>query len=134
MANLKGYLKDSNNNELFISDNYFSDEVIVGTWIDGKPLYRKVIDTKCYNGIEDWKPVGTVDNVSRIVRMDALMQSGANYNETYIIPSYHSVWNGIEDSNLYFNRSTGTLYEKHSFAYMNNKTLLVILEYTKITD
>lgn len=118
--------------------NYSTEEVKLDEkWIDGKPIYRKVITTNAYNGVADWKEIANVPGVNWVIRMSALtyeQDSMGNYENTTSFPQYHSSWNGAEDSALYFKRSVGKLYEKHSYSYLNNKPLLIIMEYTKITD
>lgn len=36
-------------NEVYQSNVYSTDETVVGKWIDGKPIYRKVINSICGN-------------------------------------------------------------------------------------
>lgn len=42
MANFAGYLTDKNGNKLYFGDNYSTDEQVIGTWIDGKTIYRRI--------------------------------------------------------------------------------------------
>lgn len=118
--------------------NYSTEEVKLDEkWIDGKPVYRKVILTNAYNGVTDWKEIGSILNVDMLIKMQALTYAQDNigsYGQVSIFPQYHSTWSGAEDSALYFKRTTGKLMERHSYSYMNNKPLLIIVEYTKTTD
>ncbi len=43
LASINGVKIASNSNNTNNKENYSNDEQVIGTWIDGKPLYRKVI-------------------------------------------------------------------------------------------
>lgn len=92
---------------------YSTDETIIGRWIDGKPIYRKVIQ----------KPTSGMDvsslNIETPIKMEACVYLNDN---TYIIRS------GPESG-------------ESRFCYLLNNTLQVtegslyaVLEYTKTTD
>lgn len=112
---------------LYNRDNYSTTEQVIGTWIDGKPLYRKVATVSAITGNNTWK---SVDNAPTNVR-------------TYI--------------NAYgylFNQQTGVCTYKVPFAQPNNLQyavclhsnqylagtgvdglgMFIVYEYTKTTD
>lgn len=93
-------------------NSYSTEETLTGgTWIDGKPIYRK-----CFNGSwtvpnSTWSDIITVPNIEQLIRAEIM----ANNN----------MWSGyweIANSNVRFYTSNGTTFK------------LCILEYTKTTD
>lgn len=101
---------------------YSTDEVICGTWINGKPLYRKVIiDNNMYSSSFS---IDTNVDMSKCVKMDVLGQ-------------YNSVKNSIFNGSLYFNPdswiaiwSSGNKIQVDMAGYSIYK-ITAIIEYTK---
>lgn len=55
----------------YINNTYSTDEQVVGTWIDGKPVYRKVIQTPGPTAVNEIKSVDITDlNVETVIRLD----------------------------------------------------------------
>ena len=54
-------------------NDYSTDEQIVGTWIDGKPLYQKTITGKCPNSTTPKQYAHNIANVDMIKVADAFM-------------------------------------------------------------
>lgn len=110
--------------------NYSTNEARVGTWIDGKPIYRKVFN------------IGTLPNATEkiyttdlnwathtVVKIDgfAISSSGA------ILPINFS--NPISAAQMIGCRTTGTnTITVYTGLDRTNLTGYVILEYTKTTD
>lgn len=110
-----------------IQNNYSTEEILTkDTWIDGKPIYRKVINIT--SEIKDLnKFAHNIENLSTIINICGIGQVAAN---TYV-PINHALYNGdrqytscvcVEGSNIVFYMSTNR--EK----WINAN---VILEYTK---
>lgn len=55
-------------------DIYSTVEQAVGRWIDGKPIYRRVIDTTVPKTTGKWVPVERVDNVDKVIRLDTFVE------------------------------------------------------------
>ena len=101
--------------------NYSTDEQVIGTWIDGKPLYRKVV---------------VIDNPS-----EGMTFSIANIDEPINI-----IWKQARSSGLYFSYGhDGTSYSviyfdstsKNFVVQMGggfNGKMVAIVEYTKTID
>ena len=53
---------------------YSTLETRIGTWIDGKPIYRRVIEMTVPNGTGKWLPAGRVDNVDKVIRLDTFVE------------------------------------------------------------
>lgn len=123
------YILNNNAYEKFIPQNeiYSTNEQVIGKWIDGKPLYRKVLNiTNPADSNTDYKDVADL-NISTVVHLYGY------YNKTntgkFSIPFYDSSANYCvmfvsKDNKLRgrFGQSSGILEAK------------VILEYTKTTD
>ena len=115
--------------EEMVKDIYSTEETKIGTWIDGKPLYRKVLSLT----------TPSTTNSTKI----------ANFDKTFIIKNYYgnafiSASNQLLPINFYFTdvyniatyvvNNSGEIYMKiGSEAYKNQQVTLTI-EYTKTTD
>lgn len=108
-------------------EKYSTDEIVVGTWIDGKPLYRKVIDFGVL-------PNNTTKSVSHnILNIDYIKTciGYATTSETVrglLVPNY----NGSIITNCY-------LADDKVFVSTNGDrsefiNCFIIIEYTKTTD
>ena len=93
---------------------YSTDETIIGRWIDGKPIYRKVIQ-KPTNGMD----ISSL-NIETPIKMEACIY--------------------VANGNMYFIKS-GPEPGETRFCFIQNNTLQVtpgsiyaVLEYTKTTD
>ena len=113
------------------SEVYSTEEQVIGTWIDGKPIYRKIIQsTTSSDGSTRYIPIGV--NVDEFVSMHCLVKSrgtqylpsGFNYADTYkiSIDGYDNL--GGANANTVGIRHTG----------YPNLPVTIILEYTKTTD
>lgn len=117
---------------------YSTTEQVVGTWTDGKPIYRKVID------ITDTKTASA--SYSKQIDLSSL-------NIDLLVKTDYEFWHGnqnwvntnIEIGNYYMSssdycrlfRSKSSTYDRYNFScFVNeqNVRLIIILEYTKTTD
>ena len=103
-------------------NDYSTTETRIGTWIDGKPLYRKVV-----TGIYETQVLFEILNVLKMVNMygtiktdTVVHQLGAYYSSDYY-------------SGLQFNPSINTMKLFAADIYRNNE-YTICLEYTKTTD
>lgn len=105
---------------------YSTSEQVIGTWIDGKPLYRKTLMLSNPTLQAD-SSVGTgLTNVKRVVNM-----YGVTYNGTYSVP-------------IVFYNSLATAYIQWVYYRYSDSALMyhfywgteayITLEYTKTTD
>lgn len=114
-------------------DNYSTTEQAIGTWIDGKTIYRKVYDLTCtldnnyyytYTG-----DANTIKNIDNLVRCDYFIYNGT---VVYPVPNSKSY-----NSMLYIQRSYGGIAiscDTNVATVFNNKPLKIILEYTKVQE
>ena len=98
--------------------NYTQEEQRIGTWIDGKPLYRKVIETNVSGTTQMTIPHG-ISNLAWIIRCDITMLNQYNY--------FMADSKDINDVSV----SSGDIYFTSAWPTGNAK---IILEYTKTTD
>lgn len=104
---------------------YSLDEKVVGTWVDGKPLYRKVWQNKAYNASGVLTPGLSVADlhVETVVRLEGMRDAG-----TGIFPIGGNAY-------LYYNANVilgGTIRGAGSINAGTYKH--IIFEYTKTTD
>ena len=117
------------NDTYLVNDLYSTTEKKVGTWIDGKPLYRKVIQFDLSNETLDnsYYSVYTGLNTSNIIRkIDCYSQSG-----------YNLCWFGRTQIDMYFNYygspSQSFSFKKNSSQNDLKTKWYLIIEYTKNT-
>lgn len=120
-------IKTINNNSILGSGNlsiqevYSTNEQVIGTWIDGKPLYRKVtpVTTSTTFNYNTWVELNTinVNSVSQIIECKYF----ANLGYTMPLIAYRSNSGVLNVMNL-----RNTTIESSNFE--------ILLEYTKTTD
>lgn len=133
-ANQVGYTPNDTNwqvttvadaiNDLYlkkVGDNYSTDEKVVGTWIDGRPVYQK---TYYYNSVTNGM---TIDNSLNSTNVEIINVTGNAYQGTYVwsFPVSNTSWFAalrIDDSKI----SVET-----SFTLTDTT---IIIQYTKTTD
>lgn len=109
------------------SNTYSTTETAVGTWTDGKTIYRKVIthttalpsgNTNIAHGITN---LGMITNF----RANYYTASGNVRSDQYVSNNYYVFVNGINDTNVTINVSA---------SYNNSFTkTIIVLEYIKST-
>lgn len=105
-----------------ISNTYSTSELKVGTWIDGKPIYRKV-----GTGTSE---VGNVSINMGLSNIDTITSFKGVYNSTYPIP-YATDTAGFT---IEAYRSGTDIVVKFGSNITANKSFLIVVEYTKTTD
>lgn len=121
-ADIDEIVDDLDYNPYYIYETYSTAETRVGTWIDGKPLYRKVItDLNVSFTGNTWVsiPNSTIPNIERIIEGRV---SRADSNETTVIGTIA----------IKYDKSSSTLqgFAATTFASCDTITLM----YTKTTD
>ena len=104
-------------------NDYSTTEVDTGkTWIDGKPIYRKVI-TGTLGSKDNWNTIPLSSN--NIISISGFVNTGTTW------VAMPRVFNGEE---IGFYWDTTTIYERHNYDYVVGKNYTIIVEYTKTTD
>ena len=107
---------------------YSTDEIVVGKWIDGKPIYRKVIDCGAMPNTGDKNVNHNIKNVSTFVKIYGFSVRNTD-NASYPLP--YTSTNSSQNMGIW---ATPILVGLRSGNDRSNCTAYVILEYTKTTD
>lgn len=105
--------------EIDAKHKYSTEEKVIGEWIDGKPIYRKVLNINAVN-ISDWAHIPEMDNlnIKKIIK-DLVMGTDSTCTDCIAFPYARRYPNG-------------------KFKFTTNGWIFVvttiILEYTKTTD
>lgn len=107
------------------SENLYSlAERVIGKWVDGKPIYRKVYYSA--NGFPQWQSVA-LDvsdlNIELLIRGDTVNYAASNNSVSNL-----STLSGIVNRQMWIELGTGSLY------LVMDDVKYIILEYTKTTD
>ena len=106
------------------SDDYSTDEKIVGTWVDGKPIYQKVY-TNVYTGSFNYNTVsfGNATNLKELINSRIL--TTGNNGESQEVNEY---------VRLRYSKSNNNFFLESYMEYNNIIRVDVIVQYTKTTD
>lgn len=113
--------------------NYTQEEQRIGTWIDGKPLYRKVcISTNVT--INSKTTLESISSIKEVIKISAMVINSKGFSvpiqtiwSNDLATQGNKIWVDVGSSN-------GTVkYELNSW-WTNITKIIVILEYTKTTD
>ena len=104
---------------------YSSDEMEIGTWIDGTPLYRRVITGNCGSTTNKWNQLAKFPfrQVTKISGVWGTSFPNEQYPVPYSIGTDFLTINGISNNQ--------TICEYHNYTYPNNAVIQVIVEYVK---
>lgn len=109
-------------------DVYSTEETRIGTWIDGKPIYRMVFQKTLGNSNDS--PIAVLDNdVESIINLRGFIDSSV-LDSIYTIPVTTSVGN----TQLYYKKTNKTVYVNTGSSSFKSQPATIILEYTKTTD
>lgn len=109
-------------NDSFKENNtYSTDETIIGTWINGKPIYRKVLDvgSKSFSSGDNYIAHG-INNFERAIDLKYTMFFG---NNNYVL------WDKLLTLQATSTNIIASTTGSNSFTQV-----YFILEYTKTTD
>lgn len=113
-------------NDSFKENNIYStDETIIGTWIDGKPIYRKVIarNESITNGTSITVSSLNIDEVIKIGSINQNQSSNFKFFGSYYDSSNEKI-------NIHFNNNNIQVWSGTGVNY----TSTIWIEYTKTTD
>ena len=111
-------------------NDYSTSEKIVGTWIDGKPLYQKTFTGQLIGDSDAWSDLSGViiNNADYItVKKADFVAIGTDYDGAYPMPYGANVVHKIVNGQY-------KIYIAGSNWMSNHSTYHVTLEYTKTTD
>jgi hypothetical protein len=134
MNEIKAVVNNNDDDMTTISTNltnattYSTSETVVGTWIDSKPIYRKVIanEVDMTNGSEiSLSSVSNMDNLVSIQSKEVNVSNNFVFYNNYYDSSTNkfNLFHYIARNSLYLYAGSGIHY-----------TVTVTIEYTKTTD
>lgn len=108
-------------------DLYSEDEMVIGRWTDGKPIYRKTIRGKSPSRTSTTTTVASLSslNIDRVITFIPNWESS-----TYFFPPSYS---GGGQS-IYYNKNTKNIDAWTNVSDYVNVDVTVEIEYTKTTD
>lgn len=116
-------------------DVYSFDEVEIGTWVDGKPIYRKVISEKLAkeSGVELVFANVSELMIDRIIDLKGNAIGNNNAFQITLQTSYDAPTGLKSAVNMYYNNETGDIlyHFLDILGLYSGKTAYVVLEYTK---
>lgn len=113
--------------ELSNKNNYSTEERVIGEWIDGKPIYRKVIE-----GITDESggmQLGIITNIDNLINIYGYIQSATGHQFS---PNSSMGIDGSNDIRI-IKIPAGNIQIQFG-SYFYNCSYEFSLEYTKTTD
>lgn len=115
-------------NDSFKENNIYSttEEQVIGTWIDGKPIYRKVISTIVSRILDELNSL----NVDSVVDLKGHYDSDYDFN--------WEINSNVPEANYRFSiyrvKSTKAFNGSHGDFISGTNSIEVTIEYTKTTD
>lgn len=116
------------NINLMNATTYSTTETVVGTGTDGKPIYRKVINST----IANIQSLINNLNIDTPIRFDGLADS--KYGYTWAENARYTAESGYSNVYHWSQTTPRTISWGFENYYENNNSVMVILEYTKTTD
>ncbi len=107
-------------------DEYSTEEIKIGTWIDGKPIYRRMFEAVTPPTTSDMMKFIDMPGIDRLIDFKGNLFGIPATPTNYIIPS-SALDVGMNGDTIYF-------YYPNTKAPIGNKNGLFIIEYTKTTD
>ena len=104
------------------NENYSTEETVIGTWIDGKTIYRRVVEFTFSSTLNTW-------NLITPQTFTSLLKCCGFFKDTTVFLVFPFT-SGSEILAVYGDGTTG-VYEKHNYSYPNGKSGYLIIEYTK---
>lgn len=120
-----------NNNDDIVTNatTYSTDEIRIGTWIDGKPIYRKAYYVNAFANNSNVYLDINVENVDTVISANGYAKN-SSHTETIFLNSSYS--NAIYDA-IVWEESANKL-RLHSTSDRSGYSGYVWIEYTKTTD
>ena len=114
--------------QLYSKNEYSFEETLIGTWVDGKPLYRKMIDCGNLNTGNTFISIG-VENIK-----EAHINLGESY--WYLTSADYPYYTFVHDdiNTVMFQISTNQIIISSNYEQISVYKAIVCIEYTKTTD
>ena len=132
--NTAPYLNAENLNNNFnyldekTQDIYSTNEIVIGKWIDGKPIYRKVLNLTSPSILNTNVSIANLTslNIESLIKLEGFLKGadGRNLSINSPEPDYTITTTFIND----------TIEMKIEAVNWQQKNCIIIIEYTKTTD
>ena len=130
---------DENKIKELSKEVYSTNETVIGKWIDGRPIYRKVVDLGALPNEGTVRISHNIDNIERIISMRGMAKSS---NQNLLLPFPYSFGkDGFNsDGTVKINAVPINIYEEqgnivvYTLSDRSEMTGYVILEYIKTND
>lgn len=112
---------------------YSTEETRIGTWVDGRPLYRKVLQLTMPSKTDSEVVIGNLQNVLALVHMYGVSTDKSGYQcpEPFVYPGDY----GNSLDGIYLSPSGGIMCKVGSQRnHIIKMPVTIIAEYTKTTD
>lgn len=106
---------------------YSTEEKIIGTWIDGKPIYSKTIEGTILK-IDENVIIGTIPNIDTVIRKYGQSLAGGQYWTDLDLKFSETVGSIIQ-----IEKGSGQMIAIFSKTYINHPFHITV-NYTKTTD
>ena len=117
------------------TQRYSTEEQRIGTWIDGNPIYRKVIPFKFSSSANNIAVAHNIDNLGYVIKTYGFIP---NANENRFIPQFYYTMDQQYSITPYHVSSTAVNIYYGNFVKNNiggsGRQCYLIMEYTKTTD
>lgn len=117
----------SNNINYIHALMYSKEEKVVGSWINGKPLYQKTIVTQIPEPSKQNTIIMPNTNVDDVINFNSSFTNGIVINTAPNI-------NGANYLNFWYNKEDNLLYITCTEKTWSNRRLYLTIQYTKTTD
>ena len=105
--------------------NYSTEEQVVGTWIDGKPIYERVINGVMVGSPPDWTNFYDCSNLN----VDSMISIKGFFNY-----NYRNIYIDSRYSSFSYEYNTKFIQAYNTDLPKNNYETTLIIQYTKTTD
>lgn len=125
-------LEKATTNETKISSlhTYTIEEQVVGTWIDGKTIYRKVIDLGSLPNATSKRINHNISNLKDVISLNGF----AKDSSTFLPIPYISSFTGYDQYQIGFDYTNATTIGVTTGINRTSFTGFAIIEYTKTVD
>lgn len=103
-------------------NEYSTEETVIGKWIDGKPLYRKVTE------LEPVFEVGDNNYSTGIEDAEVIVNSTLHFKYS---SKWYTAWDNLYNKTY---NNNGSTYVVNSTGDLSLQAMYLITEYTKTTD
>lgn len=111
-------------------DIYSIEETRIGTWIDGKPIYRRIAKLVMPDSVNYQNYDIGISDFGELIFLQGIVRYLGSEGQNSVVLNYGSSA-GNSDIGIW---DSGVIWISTSISGMRNKPVTVIVEYTKTTD